>query len=251
MLKTFGAHVRGNVVGYVALFLALGGTTYAATGDFLKLGNPNQANAPTSLSASPAFAGKALQVTNNSTAAGATALGLTVGSGRPPFTVNSGTKVANLNADKLDGLDSTSFVPNSKVRRVGPVSITLPPSGGLLTSPIATVGHFTFTGYCQVDTQTGNAGVRLAIGSDVAHSTYGSLTQSQAGGQFSEGDMGAGTDYNVAIYGPTPTGFPQFNPAMGSAVAPDGQQVTFEVYQGAGARNQGNECIFGGTFAVN
>jgi hypothetical protein len=76
------------------------------------------------------------------------------------------------------------------------------------------------------------------------------MTQSQAGGQFAEADMSAGTDYTVALYGPTSTGSPQFNPATGSAVAPDGQQVTFDVYQGAGARNQGNECIFGGTFVV-
>ena len=31
-------------------------------------------------------------------------------SGHAPFTVNSGTKVANLNADKLDGIDSTGFL---------------------------------------------------------------------------------------------------------------------------------------------
>jgi hypothetical protein len=93
-------------------------------------------------------------------------------------------------------------------------------------------------------------GIRLAIRSDAAHSTYASMTQSQAGGQFAEADMSAGTDYTVALYGPTSTGSPQFNPATGSAVAPDGQQVTFDVDQGAGARNQGNECIFGGTFVV-
>ena len=68
--------------------------------------------------------------------------------GHAPFTVNSGTKVANLNADKLDGLDSTSFVPGSKLRRVGPIVDTVPPSGGFFDSPIATVGHFTFKGHC-------------------------------------------------------------------------------------------------------
>ncbi len=98
-----------NVMATIAVFMVLGGTTYAATGGNFILGNPNTANQQTSLSASPAFAGKALQVTNTGTGAGATALGLTVGSGRPPLTVNSGTKVANLNADKLDGLDSTGL----------------------------------------------------------------------------------------------------------------------------------------------
>jgi hypothetical protein len=116
MLKTLGSHVRRNVVGYIALFVALGGTSYAATGGNFILGNPNTAGKQTTLSASPAFAGKTLQVTNTSTAAGATALGLSVGSGRPPFTVNSGTKVAKLNADLLDGADSSAFLSRSKVK---------------------------------------------------------------------------------------------------------------------------------------
>jgi hypothetical protein len=108
------AHIRSNIIGYVALFIALGGTTYAATGGNFILGNPNSASSTTSLSAP--VAGKALQVTNTSTGAGATGLGLNVASGHPPFTVNSGTKVANLNADKLDGVDSTGFLPSGNVK---------------------------------------------------------------------------------------------------------------------------------------
>src|SRR5690348_45740 len=88
MLKAFGNHVRGNVVGYVALFVALGGTAYAATGGNFILGHSNSASSKTSLSAP--IADRALTVTNNSTKAGATALGLNVASGHPPFRVNSG-----------------------------------------------------------------------------------------------------------------------------------------------------------------
>jgi hypothetical protein len=114
MLKKLGSHVRGNLVGYVALFIALGGTTYAATGGNFILGKANSASSTTSLSAP--VAGKGLQVTNTSTHAGASALGLNVASGHAPFTVNSGAKVANLNADKLDGVDSTGFLPSSNVK---------------------------------------------------------------------------------------------------------------------------------------
>jgi hypothetical protein len=114
MLKTFGSHVRGNVVGYIALFIALGGTTYAATGGNFILGQANSASSTTSLTAP--VAGKGLQVTNTSTGTGATALGLNVASGHTPFTTNSGTKVANLNADKLDGLHSTSFYSSANVK---------------------------------------------------------------------------------------------------------------------------------------
>jgi hypothetical protein len=92
-----------------------GGTTLAATGGNFILGNPNSADKTTSLSASLADSGviaPALRLTNTNPNAGATALGLNVASGHPPLTVNSGTKVANLNADKLDGLDSTAFARN-------------------------------------------------------------------------------------------------------------------------------------------
>jgi len=101
-------HIRSNVVGYIALFcFAMGGTTYAATGGNLVLGAKNSATTPTSLTAP--VAGKALQITNTSTGGGATALGLSVASGKPPFTVNSAAKVTNLNADQLDGIDSTGL----------------------------------------------------------------------------------------------------------------------------------------------
>ena len=101
-----------NVCSLAALFVALGGTTYAATGGNFILGQSNSASSTTSLTRTGANAGKGLQVTNNSTTAGATAVGLNVAAGHAPFTVNSGTKVANLNADKLDGLDSTAVAQN-------------------------------------------------------------------------------------------------------------------------------------------
>jgi hypothetical protein len=105
MLETLVAHVRHNVVGYIALFVALGGTTYATTGGNFILGQPNSASSTTGLSAGTT--GPAFRVTNTSTGTGGS---FNVASGHPPFTVNSGTKVANLNADKLDGLDSTGFI---------------------------------------------------------------------------------------------------------------------------------------------
>jgi hypothetical protein len=111
MRHWIGSHVTfANVVSLIALFVALGGTTYAATGGNFILGKPNTASSQTSLTASPSFAGKALQLTNTNTGAGATALGLNVASGHAPFTVNSGTKVDKLNADKLDGIDSSGFL---------------------------------------------------------------------------------------------------------------------------------------------
>ncbi len=236
-----------NVMATIAVFIVLGGTTYAATGGNFILGQPNTAGQQTSLTASPSFAGKALQLTNTNTGGGATALGLNVASGHSPFTVSSGTKVTNLNADKLDGLDSSAFLPNSKLVRVGPFTDT-PSSGGLDHVPIATIGHFSFRGTC-AHAVGGNDGVFTEIHSDVDHSTFGSMTQSGAGGAFGAGDMNTVTNYNLAQFS-APTGTLNFNPLSGSAVAPDGQEVVFNLYQAMNARNQTAQCIWGGTFAV-
>jgi hypothetical protein len=121
------------IVALMALFVALGGTTYAATGGNFILGQSNTAGNTTSLSA-PLAGKKALQLTNTSTGAGATALGLNVASGHTPFTVNSGTKVANLNADKLDGKDSTNWKMADVISAIGPLPAqgTYTSSGGKL-----------------------------------------------------------------------------------------------------------------------
>jgi hypothetical protein len=96
-----------NVMATLAVFLVLGGISYAASGGKFILGQSNTATSKSTLSAP--IADKALTVTNNSANPGATALGLNVAKGHPPFRVNSGTKVANLNADQIDGQNSTAF----------------------------------------------------------------------------------------------------------------------------------------------
>jgi hypothetical protein len=95
------------VVALVALAVSLSGTAIAANGGNFILGKANTATAQTGLTANRA--GKALQVTNTSTGTGATPLGLTSAATTPPFTTNSSTKVTNLNADLLDGIDSNGF----------------------------------------------------------------------------------------------------------------------------------------------
>lgn len=91
----------------LAILIALGGAGYSATDGNFILGRSNSASTQTRL-VTP-LAGTAFRVDNTNTAAGSTALGLFVGAGRTPFTVNSTVKVANLNADLLDGLNSTGF----------------------------------------------------------------------------------------------------------------------------------------------
>jgi hypothetical protein len=96
------------VVALLALFLA-GGAGYAATGGSFILGQANTATSPSSLTAP--INDRALKLTNMNTGTGASALGLNVAPGHAPFLVQSTSgKVLNLNADKLDGLDSSAFL---------------------------------------------------------------------------------------------------------------------------------------------
>lgn len=117
----------------------VGATTATATaavagsgvGGIFNLGKTNAVNAPSALTGFTA--GNQLAVANTSAAAasraiygygqnataaanvlqnagGGSALSLLVNAGKAPFTTNSATKVANLNADQLDGLDQSSFL---------------------------------------------------------------------------------------------------------------------------------------------
>jgi hypothetical protein len=81
------------VVGVIAAMVIGSGTAYAANGGTLKLGHRNQATKPTTLKNSKG-----------------TALKLTSKAGTAPFAVSSGTKVANLNSDKIDGLSGEQFL---------------------------------------------------------------------------------------------------------------------------------------------
>jgi hypothetical protein len=106
-----------GMLGTVLGTLLLGGTYALATNTNFILGSTT-ANKPDALTAVTAqdkdgkggLSGPMIRLVNPSTGSSATALGLTVGSGRPPFTTNSSVRVANLNADLLDGIDSSSFV---------------------------------------------------------------------------------------------------------------------------------------------
>jgi hypothetical protein len=93
----------------VALSLALISPALAATGGNFILGKGNVATGITQLKAN--IANPAMKLINNSTSTGATALNLVTAATKPPMTVNSSTKVDNLNADKVDSNDSTALLP--------------------------------------------------------------------------------------------------------------------------------------------
>ena len=95
----------------LALTVGVASAAFGANGGNFILGQTNAASAITKLAGAAGVAGPSLQIDNNSTNAAATALDLQVEPGKAPMKVNSDTQVANLNADKLDGKNSSDFVP--------------------------------------------------------------------------------------------------------------------------------------------
>src|SRR6266545_1176167 len=102
--------LRRGLLGAAAAALCLTTTTALAgsgVGAVFNLGQTNTVNGTSTLTG--VTAAPQLTVKNTSTNSAATALNLSVAAGRTPFKVNSAVKVANLNADQLDGKDSTGF----------------------------------------------------------------------------------------------------------------------------------------------
>jgi hypothetical protein len=119
----------------LALLIALGGAGYSATGGNFILGQKNTASKQTQLVAPLASA--AFHVINASTAANATGITIATAATRPPLKVTSAVKVDNLNADRLDGIDSTGFVQgiaDGQAIAMAPNTIDFlgPATGGLL-----------------------------------------------------------------------------------------------------------------------
>ncbi len=89
------------------MVMVTAGVAGAANGQPLTLGQPNTATLQTALDADLSGAAS-LRIDNQG---GNSALSLFTNAGVPPFRVNRTAKVANLNADLLDGNDSSAFLP--------------------------------------------------------------------------------------------------------------------------------------------
>jgi hypothetical protein len=258
------AFFKGIVVGsVVSIVVLLAATAMAGTGigGVFNLGQSNTVNAPSTLKGSTS--GKNLQLTNTGSGGG---LGITVAAGKAPITVNqSAGKATNLNADKLDGmtsssfltvtgkaadsdkldgLDSTDFLPASKLVRFGP-TIVQAASGQGEFATLAVVGELTFFAEC-IDTGQDQLLI-LHLKSSSAHASFAAT----AGTTFSSNpNMGAnGLDF-LASSNPA-HGSPVFLPVTGEASTSDGQEVFFNLYAGQNAQGASNgQCLFGGAIEI-
>jgi len=142
------------VAAVVSAFVAAGAAV--ATTQTFMLGINNRVDAPSSVTnlrsggtVNPIDA-PLLTLENKTTTRNATPLSLLAASGHAPLKVNTQTKVANLNADQLDGLDSSKFIKGTGGSNAG--VLVLPPSPGLTLTPFLSVpGLGGFSALCISD----------------------------------------------------------------------------------------------------
>jgi hypothetical protein len=156
----------------VAAALTLGTASAALAGSgvggVFNLGKINTVNAISKLKGS--VDGASLLIDNTSSGANATALSLHAESGKAPMRVDSSTQVTNLNADQLDGKDSTNFLPRSTYTKEETTFGTDLGGGARLAETFCNSGDKILGGgYFNVDA-TGTA--VTAIGIDDFHQGY-------------------------------------------------------------------------------
>ncbi len=101
---------RNKVTFITAIVVALLSSTTAVAASYLVVGSSSSSTKTTTLKSSVNGAVLSIRNTNASGGASARGLSITVPSGRAPIVVNSSAgKATYLNADRLDGLDSTAF----------------------------------------------------------------------------------------------------------------------------------------------
>lgn len=161
----------------VILALTVGVTTAALAGAGIgavfNLGQLNQVDAASRLVGS--VAGPSLQIDNNSTGKGATALDLQTEAGRPPLKVNSDARVVNLNADEVDGR-SVGEIGMNGLERVSAVSaVTNSDSPKFATAHCPAGKVVVGTGYNIFGGQSGslpNGQANVVIGTLLPSSTF-------------------------------------------------------------------------------
>jgi hypothetical protein len=170
---------HATVVAYLALFVALGGTAYAATGGNFVLGRSNQADKTSSL---------------KNTGAGAALKLSTVDSSTPPLAVSNGTKVTHLNADEVDGLSSGAF--QRKAARIS--ASTSAATGSTHTVPAGSVGPWSFTLTCKAFAPgSGGLATFKITGPGTAGGTHTVASGINGGNTFVAAQGGIGSGYTM------------------------------------------------------
>lgn len=179
-----------------------------------------------------------------------TALELFVKPGNPPLTVNSGVKVNNLNADRLDGQDSSAFLESDgkaadadkldgRELSTGRVTRDQPPNSASAFTLLQS-GPLSLVGTCE--NNPSGARARVDIRSAETNSAVSAYSVQLRG--VERYPLGPGFTSQIAS-----TGGGRFTPVSGavdhaaySAVAQNGDILQGEAF--AGVNMQGNTCVF-------
>jgi hypothetical protein len=158
MQLSFGKGLMAGAAG-VAIVLAVTAAANAiGVGTAFILGKTNKVNATSTLTGKTQ--GPMLNVLNSGHG---TALSLHVSSGHPPFSVNSATKVANLNASLLGGIGPAGFVQGGGHVVTAEVELTVGQNATLFNLP--GYGQFSVTclnvPFAEVDFTVGPHNVHL------------------------------------------------------------------------------------------
>ncbi len=120
----------------MALVLGVATSAMGANGQNFILGKLNNAATAVTGLVGNVDGGAALRVTNPNSGANDTALDLRVQAGEAPMRVNSAGKVANLNADTLDGKDSSAFVVTGNGQQGNSVTINSCGTATVMSYPL-------------------------------------------------------------------------------------------------------------------
>jgi hypothetical protein len=232
---------RTALIAAVVAAVVSAGAAVATTQAFT-LGTTNRVNAPSQVTnvqangttVSPVD-GPLLTLANQSTSANATPLSLIASANHAPLKVNSAVKIANLNADKIDGLDSTVFAQGPARSRTVHAYIATGTTG----YELAAYGSLHFLANCVES--GGNQSVELMLGTSAAHASYAGVAGSDSGAAYyGVADTGLMQDLVYALgYKTEAIGTPVSVPALGTVVSPDERIVQYSLLGTKGSAHHG------------
>ena len=130
MQLSFGKGLMAGAAGAAVVLAITAAANGLGVGTAFLLGKTNKVNATSTLTGTTT--GPMLNVINSGPG---TALSLHASSGHPPFTVNSATQVANLNASLLGGIGPAGFVQGGGHVVTAEVELTVGQQATLFTLP--------------------------------------------------------------------------------------------------------------------
>lgn len=213
---------HGTVVAYLALFIALGGTTYAATGGNFILGKSNSAGAPTQLSSPTTNAAGTLKVTNTASSGGRAIQG-TANTGQGVYgysSQNAGLVGESLNFDGVYGVSNSATHAAVSAHNGVWEGYGLWANGGSVANHTAAVhgqsdAGNAVEGISQKNTASGVYGQNDSTGYGVAgRSTNGTAVLGdssngwafKASGNATQSELGSGFVKAMAFINPGPSG---------------------------------------------